>query len=232
MTQDSEREDPVADLRPHWDSCALVVIDVQRDFLDGGASPVAGTSGVVPHIATLVSAFRAAGRPIAHIVRLYQPGGTDVDLPRRAMIHAGARIVAPGSSGAEIPESVLPARLDARALLNGDAQPVGPGEAVFFKPRWSAFYRTGLEGWLHANGCDTVLVVGCNLPNCPRATLFDASERDFRTVLAHDAVSQGTSERLADLASIGVQITDVARVLSALDEHAATEPLTSALELG
>ncbi len=80
-----------------------------------------------------------------------------------------------------------------------------------------------MEGWLLENGADTVLVVGCNVPNCPRATLFDASERDFRTVLAHDAVSQGTSERLADLVSIGVQITDVAGVLSALDELEATE---------
>jgi nicotinamidase-related amidase len=222
MTQSAERESPVAELLPHWDSCALVVIDVQRDFLDGGASPVAGTSGVVPHIAVLVSAFREAGRPIAHVVRLYQPGGADVDLPRRAMIQAGARIVAPGSDGAEIPESILPARLDAQTLLNGDAQMVGPGEVVFFKPRWSAFYRTGLESWLRANGCDTVLVAGCNLPNCPRATLFDASERDFRAVLAHDAVSQGTSERLADLALIGVQIIDVAGVLSALGDPLAT----------
>ncbi|WP_219086200.1 cysteine hydrolase family protein [Microbacterium resistens] len=193
-----------------------MVIDVQRDFLDGGASPVAGTSGVVPNVAALVSAFRVAGRPIAHVVRLYQPGGTDVDLPRRAMIQAGARIVAPGSEGSEIPESILPTRLDAQALLNGDVQPVGPGEVVFFKPRWSAFYRTSLESWLHANGCDTVLVVGCNLPNCPRATLFDASERDFRTVLAYDAVSQCTPERLADLASIGVQITDTTSIVSLL----------------
>lgn len=50
----------------------------------------------------------------------------------------------------------------------------------------------------------TVVVAGCNLPNCPRATLFDASERDFRTVLVTDAVSGVTVERLADLERIGV----------------------------
>ena len=33
-----------------------------------------------------------------------------------------------------------------------------------------------------ALGVDTIVVAGCNLPNCPRATLFEASERDFRTV--------------------------------------------------
>ncbi len=87
---------------------------------------------------------------------------------------------------------------------------------ILFKPRWSAFHRTQLEEWLHGEGCDTVLVAGCNLPNCPRATLFDASERDFRTALATDAVSQTSDERLADLARIGVRLYSTARVVAAL----------------
>lgn len=85
-----------------------------------------------------------------------------------------------------------------------------------FKPRWSAFHRTQLEQWLRGEGCDTVLVAGCNLPNCPRATLFDASERDFRTALATDAVSQISDERLADLARIGVRHYSTADVVAAL----------------
>ena len=205
-------------LTPRWAASALVVIDLQRDFLDDGAAPIAGTSGVVPNVAALAAAFREAGRPIAHVVRLYEPGGSDVDPPRRQAVEEGARIVAPGSDGAEVAAGVMPpsARLDPAVLLAGGAQPVGEREVVFFKPRWSAFYRTGLEAWLRAEGCDTVVVAGCNLPNCPRATLFDASERDFRAALVADAVSQTTDERLADLGRIGVRLHTTADVLAGL----------------
>jgi nicotinamidase-related amidase len=201
---------------PNWESSALVVIDLQRDFIEGGASPISGTGAIVPHVAALAAGFRAAGRPIAHIVRLYEPGGSDVDLPRREAVENGTRIVAPGSDGAQIPQEVLAHadRLDDDLLLAGKAQQLGEREVVFFKPRWSAFHRTGLEDWLRGQECDTVLVAGCNLPNCLRATLFDASERDFRTALAKDAVSQASDERLADLERIGVRLLTTAEVLA------------------
>jgi nicotinamidase-related amidase len=206
-------------LSPHWDRAALLVIDVQHDFLDGGAATVPGTSAVLPALESLVAAFRRIGRPIVHVIRLYEPGGSDVDLPRRAAVEAGARLVAPGTPGAAIPSGLLPGpvSLDEATLLSGRPQDVGPREVVFFKPRWSAFHRTSLEVWLRSAGCDTVVVAGCNLPNCPRATLFDASERDLRTVLAEDAVSQVTEERLADLRLIGVgtyRVDQIARALA------------------
>lgn len=207
-------------LGPHWESAALVVIDVQNDFLEGGAAPVAGTREVLPALAETIAAFLRSGRPIAHIVRFYQPGGCDVDLPRRAAVEAGRRTVVPGSPGSQIPSVLLPAEvaLDSEKLLAGAPQTLtgSGGEVVFFKPRWSAFHRTGLESWLQETGCDTVVVAGCNLPNCPRATLFDASERDFRTVLVTDAVSQVTPERLVDLEGIGVQLRESAQVVDAL----------------
>ncbi|OBJ67874.1 isochorismatase family cysteine hydrolase [Mycobacterium sp. 1274756.6] len=203
---------------PQWDTAALLVIDLQRDFLDDGVAPIPGTSAVVPAVATLAAAFRAARRPIAHIVRLYEPGGSDVDLPRRGAIEAGARIAAPGTDGAEIAAGVAPpaTQLDAATLLAGGVQPVGEREVVVFKPRWSAFHRTGLANWLAQHDCDTVVVAGCNLPNCPRATLFDGSERDLRTVLVTDAVSQTSPERLADLAGIGVSLRTAVEVTRAL----------------
>ncbi len=203
---------------PNWGSSALVVIDLQYDFVEGGASPIAGTAAIIPRVATLAAAFRASGRPIAHIVRLYEAGGSDVDLPRREIIENGARIVAPGSDGAQIPIEVVPRadRLNADLLLAGKVQQLGEREVVLFKPRWSGFYRTQLEDWLHTQGCDTVLVAGCNLPNCPRATLFDASERDFRTALATDAVSQASDERLADLEHIGVRLLTTTQILAEL----------------
>lgn len=215
-------------LSPHWSRAALVVIDLQQDFLDGGVMAIPGTSEVVGNIAALAEVFRARGRPIAHIVRLYPPGGSDVDLLRRDAIERGAQVAAPGSAGSEIPAEVLPdgVRLDPVALLSGAVQPVGPREVVFYKPRWSAFHRTGLEAWLRQQGCDTVIVAGCNLPNCPRATLFDASERDFRAALVRDAVSQVTDDRIADLEGIGVRIVNLSNAVVALSAAAAQETPT------
>lgn len=129
-------------------------------------------------------------------------------------------MVAPGSPGADIPAILLPGHrgitLDPDRLLCGQPQQLSAREAVVYKPRWSAFYRTGLETWLHSHEVDTVVVAGCNLPNCPRATLFDASERDLRAVLVTDAVSQSTPERLADFRLIGVNLLTAEQVVAAL----------------
>jgi nicotinamidase-related amidase len=84
---------------------------------------------------------------------------------------------------------------------------MGKNEVVMWKPRWSAFYRTPLDEHLQERRIDTVVVAGCNFPNCPRATIFDASERDYRVVVAQDATSQVTPEGLADAVKLGVYAT-------------------------
>lgn len=206
---------------PDWESCALLLIDVQRDFLDDGPLTIPGTTAVLPRLAELVAAFRAAGRPIVHIVRLSEPGGGDVDLPRRAAVEAGLSLVAAGSSGSQLAPAVLGdrmAELDPAALLAGEPQYLDGArtELVLFKPRWGAFHRTALERLLRDRGVGTVVVAGCNLPNCPRATLFEASMRDLRAVLVTDAVSQTSDERLADLAGIGVRLAHTGQVVAAL----------------
>ncbi|MDQ2896263.1 MAG: cysteine hydrolase [Actinomycetota bacterium] len=192
-------------VEPHYDRCALLVIDTQVDFTEGGASPIAGTAAVVPEIVTLLEAFRGAGRPIVHVVRLY--AGEDVDRVRRTVIAEGAAIVAPGSAGSEIVPALRPAgadSLDPERLVAGELQELGPNETAIFKPRWSAFHRTQLEAYLIERGVDTVVVAGCNFPNCPRATAFDASQRDFRVVLATDAISGIRDGHLREMAGIGV----------------------------
>ena len=203
---------------PHWESSALVLIDVQNDFLDGGSSPVPGTTAALGEMAVVLEAFRAAGRPIAHVLRLYEPGGSDVDLPRRASIESGASVVAPGTWGSQVPASLKQTSwdLDVETLLAGRPQQVDDNEVVLYKPRWSAFHRTGLDEWLQGLGLDTLVVAGCNLPNCPRATLFEASARDYRSVLVGDGVSQVSDERLGDLRSIGVTILRADEVAEAV----------------
>ena len=204
-------------LAPHWRSSALVTIDMQRDFLSGSPYGFAGTTEIVPALRDLVAAFRAARRPVVHIVRLYD--GEDVDRVRRTMIGAGADLVRPGGEGRLIAPGLLPGDgpdLDDDLLLSGAPQALGPHEWALFKPRWGAFHRTPLDDMLRERGVDTVVFAGCNLPNCPRASIIEASERDYRVVLAVDAVSQATERAFRELAGIGVVLLDVPRITAGI----------------
>jgi nicotinamidase-related amidase len=192
-------------IAPELDRSALLVIDTQVDFLDGGSSPIAGTSAVVPAVSRLVRGFRDAGRPVVHVVRLYE--GTDVDLPRRTLIASGARVVRPGSAGSQLPPGLGPLGdpdLDPRELLAGRLQVLAPGEWAMWKPRWGAFHRTPLDDHLRALEVSTVVVAGCNYPNCPRATVYGASEHDYRTLIAEDAVSGVRRLHLQEAVRMGV----------------------------
>ena len=206
---------------PHWGSSALVVVDVQVDFVEDGAMPVGGTRAVVPAIERLVEAYRRAGLPVVHVVRIYD--GDDVDLVRREAIAGGAPVVRPGTPGSELLEELVPGgagRLDAELLLSGEAQELGPREVALWKPRWSAFYRTPLEELLRGWDVDTVVVAGCNFPNCPRATVIDASQRDLRVVVVGDATSQVTDEGLRQVGALGATVASVEEVVGAVEQAA------------
>jgi nicotinamidase-related amidase len=157
----------------------------------------------------LVEGFRQRGRPIVHVVRLYRCDGSNVELCNRASIEEGQRIVMPGTLGAELVDGLKPdqqQRLDCIQLLEGKLQELGRHEWIMYKPRWSAFYQTQLEEHLRRLGVTTLVVSGCNFPNGPLATVYAASNRDFRIVLATDAVSGANDVALAELARIGVYL--------------------------
>jgi nicotinamidase-related amidase len=63
---------------------ALIIIDVQRDFvLSGSSAEIPGTIQAVPHIQILAKGYRNLGFPIIHAVRLYHQDGSNVDPCRR-----------------------------------------------------------------------------------------------------------------------------------------------------
>ena len=64
---------------PDWENSALVTIDAQNDFTLPGAPSAAGSVDLLPTLRSLVAAFRDAGRPIFHVVRL--SGYTDLMAP-------------------------------------------------------------------------------------------------------------------------------------------------------
>jgi nicotinamidase-related amidase len=210
-------------LSPDLSAAALLTIDTQRAVLDGGSIEIAGTSEALPQMRALVEAFRFAERPIVHVVRLYRPDGANVDLCRRSLVEGGAMIVAPGTAGAELAPELLPdhsPELDSDLLLSGGIQPLGPREAVVYKPRWSAFYDTPLEAHLRDLNVSTLVFAGCNFPNCPRASIYDASCRDFRLVLAEDAVSGLYERGRVELESIGVSLLRSEAVIEAVRDAA------------
>ncbi len=205
---------------PVWASCALITIDTQRDTLDGAALEVPGTSEAVPAMRRLLGVFRRCGRPVIHVVRIYKPDGSNVDLCRRKAVRSGARVLIAGSEGCELAPGLAPdpaTRLDPDLLLGGGVQGLGPGEFAVYKPRWGAFYKTPLEGHLRALGVSTLVFSGCNFPNCPRASIYEASERDFRVVLAHDATSGLYERGREELTNIGVAVMSAHEVAAAVE---------------
>ncbi|RKT52888.1 isochorismatase family protein [Saccharothrix australiensis] len=152
---------------------ALIVVDVQNDFCEGGSLAVAGGAAV----AAAISSHVAAGG-YDHVVatRDYHvdPGAHFSDAPDYVdswPVHCVA-----GTAGASFhPE------LDVAAV-----------EAVFSKGAYAAAY-SGFEGasgdgerladWLRARGVDRVDVVGIATDHCVRATALDAATAGFRTTV-------------------------------------------------
>jgi nicotinamidase-related amidase len=206
---------------PQFAAAALITIDTQRDVLDGGALEIAGTSAALPQMHELLRGFRDARAPIVHVVRLYEPDGSNADICRRALLEAGAPILHPGAEGSQLALELLPheeLRLDDELLLAGGVQQLGEREVAIFKPRWGAFFRTPLEGHLRSQGVSTLVFSGCNFPNCPRTSIYEASERDFRVVLARDAISGLYERGERELENIGVRLMGSADVAHALRE--------------
>jgi nicotinamidase/pyrazinamidase len=185
---------------------ALVVVDVQNDFCEGGSLAVAGgaavAAGVSRHIAT-------AGGQYAHVVATrdhhIQPGGHFAEAPDFLETWPAHCVV--GTGGVELHEA-----LDR-----------GPLEAVFDKGEYAAAYSgfegasdgTGLADWLRAHDVDAVDVVGIATDHCVRATALDAVAAGLATrVLLHltVGVAEGTTEAaLAQLRTAGVELEGTVR---------------------
>ncbi|WP_336785898.1 cysteine hydrolase family protein [Paenibacillus sp. MMO-177] len=208
--------------KPNFNRCAVITIDTQNDFsLPGAVAEIKGTYEVIPRMKLILDAARASGIPIIHVVRLYMENGSNVDLCRKELIESGVAIVRPGTKGAELVAEIMPADAkdaDAQDLLEGGLPLIGPSEWMMYKPRWGAFYQTELEAFLRDKDIDTLIFIGCNFPNCPRTSIYQASERDFKLILVEDSVSGVYEQGITEMKNIGVRIYQTQQLLNELQQ--------------
>ncbi len=204
---------------PDFSSAALITIDTQRDTLDGQPFEIPGTSAILPQMRALLAAARSLNTPIIHIIRIYKRDGSNVDLCRRDLIEQSASLVLEGTLGCEIAAELLPnpdVKLNPGLLLAGGVQRLTPHEVVIYKARWGAFYQSPLEAYLKQLNISTLIFSGCNFPNCPRTSIYEASERDFKIVLVKDAVSGLYDRGVQEMQNIGVKVLNSDETIVAL----------------
>jgi nicotinamidase-related amidase len=168
----------------------------------------------------LLRIFRQHGKPIIHIVRIYKRDGSNVDLCRRQAVLQGSEILIENTPGCELAPELFPDQnitLDYQRLLSGDIQSVSTNEVIIYKSRWGAFYQTPLNAHLKSLGVATLIFTGCNYPNCPRTSIYEASERDYKIVLVEDALSGLYPQGREEMNNIGICIMSTSDLLKALN---------------
>jgi nicotinamidase/pyrazinamidase len=190
---------------------ALLVVDVQNDFLPGGALGIDGGDAVVAPLNRLLAAWRARGLPV-YLTRDWHPPGHCSFAAQGGPwpVHCVA-----GSFGAEFSP-----RLE-RA----------PGDVVVSKATrvdrdaYSALDGTQLADELARAGVRRVFIGGLATDYCVRATGLDARAANFDVVVLRDAVCavdvqpDDGQRALSELAAAGAVLATTDEVLAGLEPH-------------
>ncbi len=204
-------------------STALLIIDMQRDFMEPGGfgetlgNDVSQLARAVAPIAALLSAARGTGMLVVHTREGHLPDLSDAP---PAKIERGApslRIGDPGPMG--------------RILIRGEAgHDIIPelypfeGEIVIDKPGKGAFYATTLGADLKAREIDTLLVCGVTTEVCVNTTVREANDRGYRCIV----IADGCASYFPEFHEMGLRmikaqggifgwVADSAAVLDAID---------------
>lgn len=183
----------------------LVVIDMQRDFLEPGGfgeslgNDVRPLRAIVPAVAKLIAGFRAAGRPVIHTRECHAPDLSDCPPAKRLRGPEGKRIGDPGPMG----------RILVRGAPGADIVPdlaPLPGELVLDKPGKGAFHATPLDAELERLGLRQLVFAGVTTEVCVQTTMREANDRGYECLLAEDATESYFPEfKAATLAMIRAQ---------------------------
>lgn len=200
---------------PDFSNSAIITIDLQQDFLDGQPLQIPGTSQILSEVKIVLDLYRRNAKPIIHTIRIYKNDGTNVDLCRRKEFENSMNILLENSQGAELAPQLFDNNRvtnNTKLLLDGGIQKISENEVIIYKPRWGAFYETPLDYYLKNKGINTLVFCGCNFPNCPRTSIYEASERDYKIVLIEDAISGIYKQGITELKNIGVFITNTKNI--------------------
>lgn len=170
---------------------ALIVIDMQRDFLEPNGYlaamgyDLAGVRSAVAPTRQLLDAARAVGLTIIHTRQGYRPDLAEVPPHKRARIAAGTSAIGkPGPLGRFL------IRDEPGFEIIPELAPQA-GEFVIDKTANSAFWGTDLAAILSAQGIDSLILAGVTTDVCVHCTLREANDRGFECLLASDACGSG-----------------------------------------
>jgi len=194
---------------------ALLVIDMQRDFLDPqgyiarSGVDVTPLRGIIPQVRRLLAAARAAGITVVHTREGHRTDLADLNAAkRRRAAGVGAAIGSAGPLG----------RLLVRGEPGHDIIPElapHPGETVIDKPGFGAFYATDLDSILRVAEVSTLVIAGVTTDICVHSTLREAVDRGFECTTVSDACAAGdASIHAAMLACISGEGGILGRVAS------------------
>ena len=206
------------------DELALILIDMQRDFLEpegylaAMGYDLAGVRAAIQPARRLLAAARAAGICVLHTRQGYRPDLAEVPAHKRARMQAGLSSV--GKAG---PLGRFLIRGEPGFQIIADLAPV-PGEFVIDKTANSAFWGTDLAPILAARGIRALILAGVTTDVCVHCTLREANDRGFECLLARDACGSGDAEaHRAALHMVTVEggifgaLADVSAIVAALD---------------
>lgn len=179
---------------------ALLIVDVQNDFCEGGSLAVSGGSAVAEAITDYVAGTTRYDHVVATKDHHIDPGGHFSDAPD--FVASWPRHCVAGTPGADFHRG-----LDVAAV-----------EAVFRKGEYAPAYSgfegssngTGLADWLRDRGVDEVDIVGIATDYCVRATALDAVSQGLRTRVLVDLVAGVAAETstaaLEEMRARGVEL--------------------------
>ena len=166
-------------------ACALLIIDMQRDFLEPGGfgemlgNDVSQLRRTIEPNRRLLAAWRAAGLFVMHTREGHRPDLSDLPPAKKVRGRANRTIGDPGPMG--------------RILVRGEAgHDIIPelypldSEIVIDKPGKGAFYATELGDVLRKYGIENLLVCGVTTEVCVNTTVREANDRGYRCVVISD----------------------------------------------
>ncbi len=165
---------------------ALVVIDMQRDFIEHGGfgdalgNDVSRLTTIVPTVAALIALFRRHRLPIVHTREAHQPDLSDCPPAKRLRGKPGLRIGDEGAMG-----RILIAGEPGNQILP-ELAPVAD-EMIIDKPGKGMFWATGLNETLTRRGISQLVFAGVTTEVCVQTSMREANDRGYECLLIEDA---------------------------------------------